>query len=154
MSGTRYSTGIKFMKVFPHDQVLRMLTKNQSDVLNYLVARATRIGNTWIYADIGDREDIARELGCKEKTVANALSVLCRPSYEKDGPELLFRYSQGKYRLNPSFYFIGNDRAREAAIEEVLTIRRLRRAAAKARKSKQPKRKATVTSLELVGSAA
>ena len=144
---TRYSTGVRFMKVYPHDHILRRITKAQTDVLNLLISKAIKDRNTHFNISEQDRQSIATEIECSVKTVSNALSALSRGA-EVGGPELLVKYKAGKYRLNPSFYFIGNELLRDKAIEEVLALRRMRRARLKAA-SHKPK-KAEVISLTMV----
>ena len=110
------------MKVYPHDEILRTVSKGHRDVLDALVARSTLSRKMTHTADEAERDRLARLLKCSAKSVANALSALSRPAYD-GGPELLIRLRPGVYRLNPAYYFIGSEDQRDAAIEMVVALR-------------------------------
>ena len=136
------------MKVMPHFEVLKRIERKVDfKLIGYLTDKAAIEGRNVFFIDKAERVAIGVQLKVSERSIANALARLSKPS-ELGGVEIFVRIGRGRYRLNPYYYFVGRPPELDAARENYIQLRLTRIAIREKGERKMRPKKAPV--LELV----
>lgn len=127
MSFGKSTTGIYFVKRMPQFEIISQLNRiAEIKLLQIILDNATVERKNTFYIDLAARERLGRQCKVSERTVANALSKMSRP-IENGGLEIFVRLGRGRYRLNPYYYFIGDQMAHNDAVESFNALRSARK---------------------------